>query len=638
MSNSKINLTHEHEEKIAVYCAKNDIDFNQGNAYDVTLETFKENPIVYKEVDHSTGEEKNHDITLRIARMIECQIKTVERIADKIALAKIKVEKEQWHKNIQKAKIDDSPELNKLVENLYRLNIVDSNSYLALICFLMQLKYTRDNEIFGDDKSCVFFNGVARNGKSATAKAICDVENQFGMVFRAKSGKLLESTHEEQVWKSHLNYFDEVKPTDIDRELLLSIVNGGNTEINPKNKKQYNYHVNTNNIFTSNDQISLKQRRVSIVKFGDRLNGRPLENGALKKIITDVMVSLPSFDRYYDIYQKVSVYNENRINPLAIEAIITYMTEKLGFVNETEKRTLTATITFAPHDIYNCIKGTYNKQIISSERREAIKTSLKHFVEKGLIEDIKYEGCTTQNFRITGVNYLKIMQEFNKLNTKDEKNMKISKTELCDLLLPFFSEPTPQDDGDEADKTVTFDIGSPFSFDSQTVKLIDDAVYRILNKQTKNAKTLPAETVKRGTVLYYTLLKHLQKLKDDADFERVWREDKEAIARTIKTSVTKEMCKYLTVDCVTEVLRNEIKTFDDSHEALLKDIYLKNTGISDTETFSMSEKPKISVVEKGYPDGFTIEDSWTFNCKEHLREKEERKAQRKLTEQKKRDD
>lgn len=636
MPSFKINLTHEHEEKIAVYCAKNDIDFNQGNAYDVTLETFKENPIVYKEVDHSTGIEKNHDITLRIARMIECQIKTVERIADKIAMAKIKVEKEQWRKNIQKAKIDDTPNLEKLVENLYRLNIVDSNSYLALACFLMQLKYTRDNDINGDDKSCVFFNGVARNGKSATAKAICDVENQFGMVFRAKSGKLLESTHEEQVWKSHLNYFDEVKPTDIDRELLLTIVNGGNVEINPKNKKQYDYHVNTNSIFTSNDQISLKQRRVSIVKFGDRLNGCPLGQGTLKKIITDIMVSLPGFDRYYDLYQKVSVYNENRINPLAIEAIITYMTEKLGFVNETEKRTLTATVTFAPHDIYNCIKGTYNKQIISSERREAIKTSLKYFVEKGLIEDIKYEGCTTQNFRVTGVNYLKIKHEFNKLNTKDEENLKISKTELYELLLPFFSEPTSPDEDEQTNKTVAFDIGAPFSFDSQTVNLIDNALYEKLKRQEKTPKAISDDIERYGKVQYYTLIKNIKDIKESVENARVFCSDEEAVAQAVEACVTKEMCKYLTLDCLAEIFENELIGFNKDHLKLLKDIYLKDTGITDPETFKLSQETKVSEVEKGNSPGFTMESFWAFNHKEHKREVEERKLRRKMAEQNKR--
>ena len=33
------------------------------------------------------------------------------------------------------------------------------------------------------------------------------------------------------------NLFDEVKPSDVDRDLLLTIVNGGEVEINPKNKK-----------------------------------------------------------------------------------------------------------------------------------------------------------------------------------------------------------------------------------------------------------------------------------------------------------------------------------------------------------------------------------------------------------------
>lgn len=40
MANFKIKLTHEHEEKIAAYCAQNNIDFNQANAYDIVLETF----------------------------------------------------------------------------------------------------------------------------------------------------------------------------------------------------------------------------------------------------------------------------------------------------------------------------------------------------------------------------------------------------------------------------------------------------------------------------------------------------------------------------------------------------------------------------------------------------------------------
>lgn len=89
MSNFKVSVQHEHEEKIADYCAKNNIDFNLANAYDVVLETFKDQPITYLSRDNVTGEETKHTVTDRIARTIECQIRMVERINEKAALKKI---------------------------------------------------------------------------------------------------------------------------------------------------------------------------------------------------------------------------------------------------------------------------------------------------------------------------------------------------------------------------------------------------------------------------------------------------------------------------------------------------------------------------------------------------------------------
>ena len=255
---NKPTLTHEHEEKIAFYCAQNEKQFNLATAYDLTLETFENDPILLEEED-ANGEKKSCDVTKQIARSIEFHPRTIERIAAKIDLAGETIKLAEYATNIKTAKAADKPDLDKLVDNLYRLNIVDRNSYLAFVCFLMQLKHSRDGEVPENDKTCVFFNGVARNGKSATAQAIYDVEAQYGKVFKAQSGKLLESTHEEQIWKSHLNYFDEVKPSEVDRELLFTIINGGEVELNPKNKTPYNQHVNTNNIFTSNDQINMKQ-------------------------------------------------------------------------------------------------------------------------------------------------------------------------------------------------------------------------------------------------------------------------------------------------------------------------------------------------------------------------------------------
>ena len=242
-------LTHEMEQQITAYCVQNKIEFNCATAYDAVCATYRYKPLTITEINPKTGEEIEKTITCNIARLVECQFRTIERIAAKIELEEKRVTEERYAENIKVAHSLSKPNLDKLITNLNRLNIIGKESYYAFVCFLMQLKHSRDNHVPENDKTCVFFNGVARNGKSATAKAICDVESQYGKVFKAQSGKILESTHEEQVWKSHLNYFDEVKPSDIDRELLLTIVNGGEVELNPKNKKQYNFNTNTNNIF-----------------------------------------------------------------------------------------------------------------------------------------------------------------------------------------------------------------------------------------------------------------------------------------------------------------------------------------------------------------------------------------------------
>lgn len=437
MKADKNLFKNAHENAIAYYCASKNIDFNIATAYNVVLKTFKNNPIMSSDSDSETTVQ--HNMTASVARWIEFQPKTVERIAAKIELKKIELEKEKFEQNTAKANHESNPDIDTLTDNLYRLNIVDIHSYLALVCFLMQLKYSRNGKkVPENDKTCVFFNGVARNGKSATAKAIYDVESQYGIVFKAQSGKILEATHEEQVWQSHLNFFDEVKPTDIDRELLLTIVNGGYVEINPKNKRPFNIDVNTNNIFTSNDQISLKQRRVSVIKFGARLNGRPLEAGTLNKVITNIFNSLPDFEHYYDLYDIVSVHNENRINPLAISNIITFMTDKFGFVNREDERSLTARTIFAPHHVYGCVKDTFSKQILSAERKDAIKTALKYLEEEGLIDKVVYPNCSTRHYAVTGEQYLSIVEKYNDIDTQDEQNIKISKEELHDKLLPFF--------------------------------------------------------------------------------------------------------------------------------------------------------------------------------------------------------
>lgn len=608
MSYKKVVLTNAMEGKIADYCAKNNIEFNQAIAYDVVLDTFKNEPITI------TDEDGKRNITERIARLIECQPRTVERIADKAELKKIELDKKQIQTNIQNAEQDSFPEINTLVTNLYRLNIVDKNSYLALVCFLMQLKYSRDNEIPTNDKTCVFFNGVARNGKSATAKAICDVEAQYGNVFKAQSGKILESTHEEQVWKSHLNYFDEVKPTDIDRELLLTIVNGGNVEINPKNKKPFNYYVNTNNIFTSNDMISLKQRRVSVIKFGNRLGGRPLQSGTLNKIITNIFNSLPSFDHYYDLYDIVSVYNENRVNSLAISNIITFLTEHFGFVNETDERTLTSAKNFAAHDIYNCIQGTFSKQSIISERKEAIRTALDYLVEENLLELLEYKNCTTKNYHVTGEQYLKIMVKYNNENTKDEENIKVSEMDLYNAFAPFFDlEPMP--DNDKSQKNPNDIWAEPLKQMLEEERLAKE--HSIL---------VSADIQAKGTMLYNVLMKKLDCLVNGTDENgNRGKNPTYPIKNVLVSNITKDVCKTISYNFLVQELRDNFDEFDDSCEQFVKDLYLQKLELTDENTLYAFEPYKLSEIQRGCKDGMTIESSWDFKCRKHKEKLEQRK-------------
>jgi len=488
----------------------------------------------------------------------------VNRIADKIILEKERDQEKTWKGNIAAAKAVSVPNLDRLVENLYILNVVDKDSYLALVCFLMQMKHSRDGEVPENDKTCVFFNGVARNGKSATARAICDFESQYGEIFFAKSGKILESNHAERVWKSHLNYFDEVKPTDIDRELLLCIVNGGEVEINPKNKRQYMQHVNTNNIFTSNDRIALKQRRVSIIKFGDRLNGRPAGEGKLKKHIAAVMDSLPNWERYHEIFDIVSRANESRINPLAIDAIISFINTRLNFVKAADKDTLDSSIVFAPHEIFNHIKGTYTKQTIMTERKEAIIQALEDFTNKGWLSRLDYKDCTTRYFHVVGRDFLKIMEWFDKVNTKSEENERITTGELRDLLLPYFIE--PKDD-------------EP----TETSKKIMDPVPDWMQDCLDNPPPEPKENLRYIPEAVYLKGKQLVKDIEAGSYPLTGNGTEKEQLYSIMTD---EACQTLRLQMFLDLLQGY---YD---EGIITDVYVQRTGLSDPKVRTAAEKQK----------------------------------------------
>ncbi|MBP9999474.1 MAG: hypothetical protein KBT14_02125 [Proteobacteria bacterium] len=98
MKYEKVPATNANENDIAAYCANNNIEISLGNAHDVTMRTFKLNPIMQLD---SYG--VPHNVTERVARFIECQPTTIARIAEKTELIKVELQQENFRKNIQKA-------------------------------------------------------------------------------------------------------------------------------------------------------------------------------------------------------------------------------------------------------------------------------------------------------------------------------------------------------------------------------------------------------------------------------------------------------------------------------------------------------------------------------------------------------
>ena len=108
------------------------------------------------------------------------------------------------------------------------------------------------------------------------------------------------------------------------------------------------------------------------------------------------------------------------------------------------------------------------------------------------MEQLDYDNCATKNYRVTGEQYLKIMVKYNNENTKDEENIKVSKTDLYNALVPFFDlEPIP-----DTDETKISNIKMP---DYSWMESLDEMV-----EEEKRAKEHPvmvsADTQTKGTI------------------------------------------------------------------------------------------------------------------------------------------
>ena len=245
----------EAEKLIAAYCARKNLTFDCVTAMGIVLDACKLSPITKTIYDPEKDEYSTINITKDVAWEYSGNKIAIERVQGKVEWFKQAWQQQFYNTNIAKDKPLSIPDLDKLVDALYQFNIMDGQSYLALVYFLMQLKYTRGGQEMPKHRSSqrisLFLNGIQGSGKSSMAHALINLEENYGAINYVNDAETFESRFEENLWKAHLNFCDEVVPSAIKRELLIRAIDGGLHLLDRKNKTPYNYNVNTNLIFAS---------------------------------------------------------------------------------------------------------------------------------------------------------------------------------------------------------------------------------------------------------------------------------------------------------------------------------------------------------------------------------------------------
>ena len=432
----------EPEKLIATYCADNNLEFTDVTATKIVMAACKDKPIIKISYDCNNEPIKNN-ITADVAWEYSGCKAAIERVQNKIAALKQIRQEKIYKANIEADKIASKPDLDKLVDALYNFNIVDKQSYLAVVYFLMQLKATRNQKMPKRRKSqriALFLSGVQGNGKSTFADCVLEIEQNFGSINSVNGAESFDSRFEENLWKAHLNICDEVVPSKIPTTRLIRAVDGAPFQLERKNQTPYTWYVNTNLIFTSNDSVSLKQRRVAVVKFGDPIqNTVPFES--LVDWMKQAMDSLPDFNQHGEMYKIIGRANQKRLNPQGIESISKFLGLRFDGHGPDDNKT----IKFNTTQIFDMIKDKPSMEFLKSDRKEAIRDALEYMVKKGYIDEFKYKGCTTKQYEINTAQYYEFRKWADSINTLDEINVRTTKAELRELLAPYFKPTLPDD-------------------------------------------------------------------------------------------------------------------------------------------------------------------------------------------------
>ncbi|MBR1604574.1 MAG: hypothetical protein IJ660_00520 [Alphaproteobacteria bacterium] len=226
------------------------------------------------------------------------------------------------------------------------------------------------------------------------------------------------------------------------------------------------------------------------------------------------------------------------------------------------------------------------------------------------------------------------MEQFSRINSKEENNTKILKTELYTLLAPYFSTEKSSTTDTSEDDAQPLRLNYIFSIDSKLIRLADTVASNAIRTINKHPCTITADIKEKGVLLFHTLMKQLDNIKRGIS-------EKEIPFGTICTTddlleqcVTPELCQYLSYTSLVDIFKEYDKAdFKEEHKQKLKEIYMHQCGFSDENTFEIAEEYKLSEIPHELPKGMTMDSQYTYTRKlverEHLERKEEERQRQK---------
>ena len=192
------------------------------------------------------------------------------------------------------------------------------------------------------------------------------------------------------------------------------------------------------------------------------------------------------------------------------------------------------------------------------------------------MSEVAYDRCTTKFYTISAEDYLQIMEEANKENTGEEENKKLSKMELYELFLPFFTAPKNKPQTKCCDK-ISLNIPR-FKISTRYFELIDDDMYSWqCSNNEQPTYALSAKNVLKGAALYKFIEQRLYEILWGTETAKETK-NKNSAMEGIKQFLHAIPCKYIRLDTIITIFSDYYgeKLIDKN---AIKNLYIQEGGI-----------------------------------------------------------